>query len=91
MHNLFHDSDTSVKINELHLKKVKNNELQKFCEILGSFSENSNVANARFQAAGAIRDAAIREWGFLSADDRRNLIRYQLLKLPCGLYSQPNK
>ncbi|KAJ8760582.1 hypothetical protein K2173_015249 [Erythroxylum novogranatense] len=40
--------------------------------------ENSQVANARFQAAAAIRDAAIREWGFLSNDDRRNLISFCL-------------
>lgn len=38
-------------------------------------SENSQVANARFQAAAAIRDAAMREWPFLTADDRRGLIR----------------
>lgn len=37
--------------------------------------ENSLAANARFQAAAAIRDAAIREWGFLAADDKRSLIR----------------
>ena len=36
---------------------------------------NSQVPNARFQAAAAIRDAAIREWGFLTADDKRSLIR----------------
>ncbi|KAK9292418.1 hypothetical protein L1049_020388 [Liquidambar formosana] len=40
--------------------------------------ENSLVANARFQAAAAIRDAAIREWGFLAADDRRSLISFCL-------------
>ncbi|KAI3470688.1 hypothetical protein Pfo_027351 [Paulownia fortunei] len=40
--------------------------------------ENSQLANARFQAAGAIRDAAIREWGFLEADDRRGLISFCL-------------
>lgn len=40
--------------------------------------ENSQVPNARFQAAAAIRDAAIREWGFLTADDRRNLISFCL-------------
>ncbi|XWS58409.1 hypothetical protein CRYUN_Cryun08bG0031600 [Craigia yunnanensis] len=40
--------------------------------------ENSKVANARFQAAAAIRDAAIREWGFLSTEDRRNLISFCL-------------
>lgn len=39
-------------------------------------SENSQIANARFQAAAAIRDAAIREWGFLSNDDKISLIRY---------------
>lgn len=39
------------------------------------YSENSQVANARFQAAAAIRDAAIREWGFLAADEIRSLIR----------------
>lgn len=33
------------------------------------------MPNARFQAAGAIRDAAIREWGFLTADDKKGLIR----------------
>ncbi|OWM67306.1 hypothetical protein CDL15_Pgr000758 [Punica granatum] len=38
--------------------------------------KNSQVANARFQAAGAIRDAAIREWSFLSAEDRRNLVNF---------------
>ncbi|GMY20514.1 exportin-4 isoform X2 [Fagus crenata] len=40
--------------------------------------ENSQVPNARFQAAAAIRDAAIREWGFLTADDRRSLISFCL-------------
>ncbi|XVF57114.1 hypothetical protein PTKIN_Ptkin06aG0177700 [Pterospermum kingtungense] len=40
--------------------------------------ENSQVANARFQAAAAIRDAAIREWGFLSSEDRRSLISFCL-------------
>ncbi|KAG8390023.1 hypothetical protein BUALT_Bualt01G0040100 [Buddleja alternifolia] len=40
--------------------------------------ENSQLANARFQAAGAIRDAAIREWGFIEADDRTGLIRFCL-------------
>lgn len=33
------------------------------------------MANARFQAAAAIRDAAIREWGFLSTDEKRSMIR----------------
>ena len=33
------------------------------------------MANARFQAAGAIRDAALREWGFMSSEDKRGLIR----------------
>jgi hypothetical protein len=39
------------------------------------YPENSQVPNARFQAAAAIRYAAIREWGFLAADDKRSLIR----------------
>lgn len=38
--------------------------------------ENSLMANARFQAATAIRDAAIREWSFLSPDEKKSLIRY---------------
>ncbi|XP_039157075.1 exportin-4 isoform X6 [Eucalyptus grandis] len=40
--------------------------------------ENSQVANARFQVAGAIRDAAIREWAFLTAEDRRSLVSFCL-------------
>lgn len=40
--------------------------------------ENSQMANARFQAAGAIRDAAIREWVFLTADEKRGLISFCL-------------
>ncbi|GFP96740.1 exportin-4 [Phtheirospermum japonicum] len=40
--------------------------------------ENSQLANARFQAAGAIRDAAIREWAFLEATDRIGLISFCL-------------
>ncbi|RZC62397.1 hypothetical protein C5167_024176 [Papaver somniferum] len=40
--------------------------------------ENSQVANARFQAAGAIRDVGIREWGFLPDDDKRSLISFCL-------------
>lgn len=40
--------------------------------------ENSQVANARFQAAAAIRDAAIREWGVLSSDDKKSLISFCL-------------
>ncbi|XP_062143497.1 uncharacterized protein LOC133851185 isoform X2 [Alnus glutinosa] len=40
--------------------------------------ENSQVPNARFQAAAAIRYAAIREWGFLAADDKRSLISFCL-------------
>ncbi|XP_028770687.1 LOW QUALITY PROTEIN: exportin-4 [Neltuma alba] len=38
--------------------------------------ENSQVANARFQAAAAIHEAAIREWGFLTSDDKRGLISF---------------
>jgi hypothetical protein len=30
---------------------------------------------AKFQAAAAIRDAAIREWSLLTSDDKRSLIR----------------
>nr|XP_027188382.1 exportin-4 isoform X6 [Cicer arietinum] len=40
--------------------------------------ENSLVATARFQAAAAIREAAIREWSFLNADDKRSLISFCL-------------
>ncbi|KAL5768135.1 hypothetical protein ACOSQ2_014918 [Xanthoceras sorbifolium] len=40
--------------------------------------ENSQMANARFQAAAAIRDAAMREWAFLTADDKRNLVSFCL-------------
>ncbi|XP_019059714.1 PREDICTED: exportin-4 isoform X3 [Tarenaya hassleriana] len=40
--------------------------------------ENSQVANARFQAAAGIREAAIREWSFLAADDKRSLISFCL-------------
>ncbi|KAG2273108.1 hypothetical protein Bca52824_067663 [Brassica carinata] len=32
--------------------------------------ENSQVASARFQAAAAIKEAAIREWSFLSTEDK---------------------
>ncbi|XP_018622121.1 uncharacterized protein [Nicotiana tomentosiformis] len=39
--------------------------------------ENSQLANARFQAAGAIRDAALREWVSLEIDDKRGLIRIE--------------
>ncbi|CAJ1961162.1 unnamed protein product [Sphenostylis stenocarpa] len=41
--------------------------------------ENSQVATARFQAAAAIREAAIREWAFLSANAKRNLISFCLI------------
>ncbi|XP_022633524.1 exportin-4 isoform X4 [Vigna radiata var. radiata] len=41
--------------------------------------ENSQVATARFQAAAAIREAAIREWVVLSIDVKRNLICFCLL------------
>lgn len=47
-----------------------------FADINFSLTENSQVANARFQAAAAIRDAAIREWGFLTSDEKRSLIRF---------------
>ncbi|AEE86877.1 exportin-4 protein [Arabidopsis thaliana] len=40
--------------------------------------ENSQVANARFQAAAAIRKSAIREWSFLATDDKGGLISFCL-------------
>ncbi|KAL8533351.1 hypothetical protein ACS0TY_009659 [Phlomoides rotata] len=40
--------------------------------------ENSQLPSARFQAAGAIRDAALREWGILEADEKRGLISFCL-------------
>jgi hypothetical protein len=40
--------------------------------------ETSHMPNARFQAAGAIGDAAIREWGILSDDNKKSLIVYCL-------------
>ncbi|MCE5166424.1 hypothetical protein HAX54_019214, partial [Datura stramonium] len=46
---------------------------------------NSQLANARFQAAGAIRDAALREWVFLEVDDKRGLIRSARLILVASL------
>jgi hypothetical protein len=36
------------------------------------------VANARFQAAAAIRESAIREWSFLATDDKGGLISFCL-------------
>ncbi|KAL7254667.1 hypothetical protein ACSBR1_008924 [Camellia fascicularis] len=45
---------------------------------VGTHVENSQVANARFQAAAAIRDAAIREWVFLTADEKTSLISFCL-------------
>ncbi|KAL6883263.1 hypothetical protein ACP4OV_010677 [Aristida adscensionis] len=40
--------------------------------------ETSQVPNARFQAAGAIGDAAVREWGILTDDNKRSLVLYCL-------------
>ncbi|CDY42930.1 BnaC05g47210D [Brassica napus] len=40
--------------------------------------ENSQVASARFQAAAAIKEAAIREWSFLSTEDKGGLISFCL-------------
>ncbi|KAJ8499807.1 hypothetical protein OPV22_010359 [Ensete ventricosum] len=40
--------------------------------------ENSQVPNARFQAAGAVGDAAIREWGMLTNENRKSLILFCL-------------
>ena len=41
--------------------------------------ETSQMPNARFQAAGAIGDAAIREWGILTDDNKRCLILWVFL------------
>ncbi|GAB2277629.1 hypothetical protein Dimus_012337 [Dionaea muscipula] len=40
--------------------------------------EHSQVASARFQAAAAIRDAALREWALLTPDGKRDLISFCL-------------
>nr|XP_010934314.3 LOW QUALITY PROTEIN: exportin-4-like [Elaeis guineensis] len=40
--------------------------------------ETSQMPNARFQAAGAIGDAAIREWGVLTDENKRSLISFCL-------------
>ncbi|KAJ6292015.1 hypothetical protein OIU76_023999 [Salix suchowensis] len=40
--------------------------------------ENSQMGTAKFQAAAAIRDAAIREWSLLTSDDKRSLISFCL-------------
>ncbi|XP_028556414.1 exportin-4 [Dendrobium catenatum] len=40
--------------------------------------ENSQMPNARFQAASAIGDASMREWGVLTDENKRNLILYCL-------------
>lgn len=42
------------------------------------FQENSELPTAKFQAAGAIGDAAIREWGMLTDENKKNLIVYSL-------------
>ena len=34
------------------------------------------MANARFQAAAAIQEAALREWGFLSVNEKSGLRMY---------------
>ncbi|CAN0830600.1 xpo4 [Linum grandiflorum] len=47
----------------------------KLCQFI---LENSQVASARFQAAAAIRDAAIREWSSLTGDDKKGLIGFCL-------------
>eukprot|EP00258_Populus_trichocarpa_P031406 XP_024447425.1 exportin-4 isoform X5 [Populus trichocarpa] len=39
---------------------------------------NSQMGMAKFQAAAAIRDAAIREWSLLTSDDKRSLISFCL-------------
>ncbi|KAL3655859.1 hypothetical protein CASFOL_000255 [Castilleja foliolosa] len=50
----------------------------RFWEYIQPIAENSQLANARFQAAAAIRAAAIREWAFLEAADRIGLISFCL-------------
>ncbi|KAK9137879.1 hypothetical protein Sjap_008473 [Stephania japonica] len=40
--------------------------------------ENSQVTNAKFHAASAIQEVAVREWAFLTDDEKRSLIRYCL-------------
>lgn len=40
--------------------------------------EQSHMANARFQAAAAIQEAALREWGFLSVNEKNGLRMYCL-------------
>ncbi|XP_042432685.1 exportin-4-like [Zingiber officinale] len=40
--------------------------------------ENSELPAAKFQAAGAIGDAAIREWGMLTDENKKNLIVFCL-------------
>ncbi|KAK9140443.1 hypothetical protein Scep_010124 [Stephania cephalantha] len=40
--------------------------------------ENSQVTNAKFHAASAIQEVAVREWTFLTDDEKRSLIRYCL-------------
>lgn len=49
------------------------------CDVLDDFnfyvSGNSQMGMAKFQAAAAIRDAAIREWSLLTSDDKISLIR----------------
>lgn len=40
--------------------------------------ENSQVANARFQAASAIREAAMREWSALTPEDKKSLLSFCL-------------
>ncbi|GAB4836093.1 hypothetical protein Ancab_001010 [Ancistrocladus abbreviatus] len=40
--------------------------------------EHSQVANARFQAAAAVRDAALREWTILTSVEKRSLISFCL-------------
>ncbi|CAL1382927.1 unnamed protein product [Linum trigynum] len=47
----------------------------KLCQFI---LDNSQVANARFQAASAIRDAAMREWSSLTGDDKKGLIGFCL-------------
>eukprot|EP00249_Psilotum_nudum_P010588 c22631_g1_i2 orf=152-3370(+) len=40
--------------------------------------EHSHMANARFQAAAALQEAALREWGFFRVEEKNNLRSYCL-------------
>ncbi|KAI5070172.1 hypothetical protein GOP47_0014515 [Adiantum capillus-veneris] len=47
-------------------------------EVCQFIMEHSQMANARFQAAAALQESAIREWGLLTADEKTNMRIYCL-------------